>query len=349
VKRAALHAKCVRVTLAALALYGAQACGPNWPAAYTAATQGARDAYERGDYAAAAAQWAKAEQVAPDERERNECRYRHAVSLQRAGKTKEATALLASLGSDTGADRQARARFDHATALVREGQDDEGFAELERAVVQFPNFGLAPKATRQLLEREQARAGAKAALVWLGKLESQVKKTDLSEVLLYERAKLVEVANGGAAALPAYRTLILRYPYPEGSYWDEAILRSAELERQVARPQRAVQWLKFMLAQREQSNFMGSYERHYSKAQWLLAEIARDDLHDWKLARTEFQRVFEQYPTSLLGDDALFEAATLSHAHGEGDEACSDVERLRESFAQSRHLAAAAALCGAQQ
>jgi tetratricopeptide (TPR) repeat protein len=321
------------------------ACGPSFPPAYDASTASARQAYERGQYAMAAQHWAEAARVAPNTREQDECRYRQAVSLQRAGLELQARSILRALGQRSTGQRAARARFDHASSLIRSGKEVDGFAELRRAVLQFPDSGLAPKATRQLLERERERSGAQAALVLLAELERSTGESDLNQVLLYERAKLTEEAAGAAAALRAYRALIVRHPYPGGSYWDEAILRAAELERGLGRPQRAIEWLQFLLGHREQSNFMGSYERHYSKAQWLLAEIARDDLEDWQRARSEFQVVFEDYPTSLLGDDALFEAARLSHAHGQDAQACNDVRRLQQEFPDSRHIESARALC----
>lgn len=333
---------------ATLVLCLALGCSPRLPAAYVSSTENARAAYEHGEYASAAQRWAEAEALAPSARERDECRYRRAMSLERAGKHEQARAVLSTLSAGRG-DRQARARFDHATSLIQSEKEQAGYAELLAAVLEFPDSGLAPKAMRQLLVREEEQRGVRAALQLISDVEHKVHGSDLNQVLGYERAKLTEQAYGPSRALPEYRALILRFPYPEGSYWDESILRSAELERQLGRPQQAIDWLHFLLAHREQSNFMGSYERHYAKAQFMVAEIARDDLHDWQRARADFRLVFERFPTSLLGDDALLEAARLSHEHGEAAAACDDVARLKKAFADSRHVDVATSLCTAAQ
>lgn len=321
------------------------ACTPSLPPAYSAEIQNADRSYRAGQYEAAAEHWEQARQLAPGARERDECTYRRATSLERAGKIDEARAVLLTLQQGEPGERQARAAFDRARLLIDAGDEQRGYAELDAAIRKFPNSGLAPKAVRDIRQDDEAKLGGEAALQHLAKLASAVGGSDLAEVLAYEQALLIDSTRGAGAALGPYRALITRYPYPTGLYWDESILRVAAIERELGQPKRAIEWLKWMISHREESNFMGSYERHYSKARFLMAEIWRDDLNDWQRAREEFRALVQDYPTSLLRDDALFEAARLSNAHGDATEACSDVAKLEREFPDSRHAHEAEALC----
>jgi hypothetical protein len=55
--------------------------------------------------------------------------------------------------------------------------------------------------------------------------------------------------------------------------------------------------------------------------------------------------VAEEHPSSLLGDDALFEAAALAQRSGNAGEACRVAEELVKTRPDSRYSRCASELC----
>ncbi len=90
----------------------------------------------------------------------------------------------------------------------------------------------------------------------------------------------------------------------------------------------------------------GSYERpRYAAARYRVAELYRDRIGDKPRAVREFRRVWDEHPTSLLKDDALWQAARLEHDRGEAGAACKLMKVLVSEAPDSRFAACASALC----
>jgi TolA-binding protein len=91
---------------------------------------------------------------------------------------------------------------------------------------------------------------------------------------------------------------------------------------------------------------LGSYERaRYAEARFRLAELYRDALGDPARARREFRRVFDDHPTSLLGDDALFQEALMARSAGDVSGTCAPLRILKAKLPASRFAACASELC----
>ena len=74
-----------------------------------------------GRYQEAADHWLEAAESAERQRDRNEARYRAAVSLQRAGKFAEASRWFEQLAELEHNERAARAAFDRARLEIAQG------------------------------------------------------------------------------------------------------------------------------------------------------------------------------------------------------------------------------------
>jgi hypothetical protein len=97
---------------------------------------------------------------------------------------------------------------------------------------------------------------------------------------------------------------------------------------------------------RESSTFAGSYERpRFSPAQYRIAVLYRDALHDHAAARREFHKLYADHPTSILRDDALWQEATLARTDGDTQSACTLMAALTKDFPSSRYVACAQTLC----
>jgi hypothetical protein len=137
-----------------------------------------------------------------------------------------------------------------------------------------------------------------------------------------------------------------RHPYPKGALFDDALWHASQLEETLGRPEQAVLHLRNMLAVREVSTMTGSYERpRFSPAQFRIAVLYRDALHDRAAARREFHRLYTEYPTSTLRDDALWEEAKLARDDGSMADACAIAAVLTRDFPSSRYAPCAGAIC----
>jgi hypothetical protein len=101
-----------------------------------------------------------------------------------------------------------------------------------------------------------------------------------------------------------------------------------------------------MLAERESSWLVGSYERpRYEPAMVRLCALARDRLHDHARARACFEKLYRDFGTSELRDDALWEEARLFREDGDPISSCRRLAGLVSDFPDSRYVPCAVAAC----
>jgi tetratricopeptide (TPR) repeat protein len=282
---------------------------------------------------------------APTAHERDEAEYREAASLERAGDEPAAEALYAGIERH-GGERSERAAYARAEIAARKTAETASLSRLRAAVVRFPNSGLARQAAARFVEREAELGGDERALAAIGALLAETRGSEVEESLLYARAQRLERLKREDEAREAYLELARRFPYPRGAYWDDALLAAARSYERAGRHDRAIDCLRALLDQREESRLNGSYERSaYAEARFLMAEIFRDGLYDPLRARATFRRVWQDHPTSRLRDDALFEEALIALRSGDVEGACAPARLLREKEPESRYVGCVTALC----
>jgi len=328
-------------------LLSALGCGSPPPAAYVQETEQAQAARVRGEHAAAAEHYERAAALAREPRDAEEARYRAADSYARAGDTTRAVALytiLAAQGPD--AERRTRADFALADLQRKSGHESEGQARLAAAIRRSPNSGLARMALSQHLDYLRQQGGAQQVLAYLTTESRALSGSELAETLAYSRARELDDAGKTAEARDAYLACATRYPYPQGAYWDDSLLRAAEKELVLGAPQQAILHLERMLVEQETALFTGSYERgRYAEAQFKIAEIYRDQLQDPARARRELRRVWEKHAKSRLVDDALFQEALLAHQANDAAGTCAPLSIIVQQLPDSRYAACAHLLC----
>jgi TolA-binding protein len=313
------------------------------PPAYVQARDAAEGAYASGKFADAAQRWLDAARSADTARDRNDARYRAAASYERAGDVGRAKPIYAQLASGK-SDRAPRASFALADLQIRAGDEAGGNAALEAAVRRFPDSGVANLALRRYFAVLAEQGGDQAVLDYIDRIGPALDRTSLAEQLLYERARRLDALQRTAAARDAYVTVAERFAYPAGAYWDDALFRGADCELRLGAPARAVALLERMLAAREASHLSGSYERpRFADAAYRIAELYRDKLRDPEAARRAFHRVFTEYPSSTLQDDALWQEALLARAGG--DSACAPLTTLVQRLPDSRYAPCAHEIC----
>ena len=311
---------------------------------WVAKGQGDR-AYSSGRYEEAAGAYEEAARRATRPRDRAEALYLEASAFARArswGRAREVFGRL--IAEIPASDRAHRASFDLGELEIDAGNANRGFELLYAAMMKYPNDGLARRALERWVNRLEQRN--EDVLGWLRNALSRFDATELDETARYLLAGRLEASSELREARDAYVACAERHPYPNGSLFDDALWHASLIDEKLGRPEDAVADLRRMLAVREVSTFAGSYERpRFSPAQFRIAVLYRDTLHDHASARREFHRLYASHTTSILRDDALWEEAKVAHADGDGAAACALVATLAKDFHESRYVPCAQALC----
>jgi TolA-binding protein len=320
-------------------------CSAARPERFQQAQSAAERAYSAGRYDEAASHWLEAASHCDEERDCHEARYRAASSYRRGEHFEQALGLYDRLSKEEG-ERAPRAALEAAEMESRLGNEKRAEQRLLDAVRRHPNSGPAERALRQHLARVRQRSGPAAALSEVSRLLVELAGSELDERLRYDRARLHDESGRSAEARDAYLDTARRHPYPEGALWDDALYRAAECEERLGRARQAVAILERLLAEREQAHLSGSYERsRYAQARFKIAELYRDALGDPGRARREFRRVWDEHPTTLLRDDALFEEALIAAAGSDQEGTCAPLSLLVDGARDSRFTPCAPHLC----
>jgi tetratricopeptide (TPR) repeat protein len=321
------------------------ACAPARGEGYLHAFTAGQRAQHAGRFDEAARFYGEAAKSAERVKDRDEALFLQGRALERAGRVRDARAVYEAMLKQPGP-RTARAEFEIALLEIDHGDEAKGRELLFQALRRNPKHGLARNALKQLSEAAAHDGGEEARLAWLAKRGPELKGTDLEQLVEYETASTLERLGRTAEARDAFVATAARYPYPFGAYTDDALWHAALLEEELGRHNEAIGLLRKLLAPREVSTQMGSYERpRFSEAQLKIAKIYRDGLKDRAAARREFRKLYTDHKTSTLRDDALWAEAVLFYEDKEQDEACGVVKRLVGELPESRFARCARAVC----
>lgn len=260
--------------------------------------------------------------------------------LERAGRTAEALAAYVAIPGHLPDDATTSAiATQRAGELqLRAGDTVAAWTSLWRVVTDWPDEPPAGDALRRLLEDGRGR-DARALADQMTKVLGAIPRTGVADNLLWSLADLSEheLANPEAA-----RALYDRIPveYPKSGLRDDARWNAARISRALGDPRGAAERLRGLLATREVAFGTGSYFSIWlDDAQLELGRVLRDDLHDLPGAIAAFERLPEDYPASILKDDALFELAVTEKAAGRQDKACAVIARLVKQAPDSKYRA----------
>jgi tetratricopeptide (TPR) repeat protein len=320
-------------------------CAPTRGDAYLAAFTAGQRAQHAGRFDEAARYFDEAAGKAARVKDRDEARFLQGRALERAGKWSDARGVYEKLLGEPGP-RTARAEFEIARIEIDHGDAARGRELLFAAARKNPGHGLARNAVKQLAAGVAEDGGEEARLAWLTKRAPELKGTPLEELMEYEAAVSLERLDRKAEARDAFLETAARHPYPFGAFTDDALWRAALLEEELGRPKEAIDHLRKLLAPREVSTQLGSYERpRFSEAQLKIAEIYRDKLKDRPAARRELRKLYTSHTTSTLRDDAMWAEAVMLFEDKDQSEACDVIARLVEGFPDSRYARCARVVC----
>lgn len=333
------------LTLAALtSLTSLAGCGGARAGDYERALAEAHRASSAGRFAEAAEAYGRASGATSAPRGKEHAALLAALERARAGDVARALAELDALAkASPPTSVSAEAEYKAARLRLRTGAEARGRAELEAFLTRHPESPLALPALAQVLrtkEESSGEAGARALVVGLA---SKVPEgTPLGQRVAYERALRTE-------GLPARRDALIaladRFPYPRGSYWDDALFRASEIEEELGRPREAIALLTRLLAERETSDVIGSYQRpRYTPAKLRVAKL-QEKLGDREGARRTLHELYGTFRSSDLRDDALWNEARLFREDHQPAEACDRLRTLVSELHDSRFVPCAIAVC----
>lgn len=321
-------------------------CAPVYGEAYVDAMAKASRAYHAGRYVEASQGYDDAAKKALRVKDRDEALFLEARTLERAERWADAKRTYERIVAvSPKGPRAERAAFDVADLEIAHGDVERGFALLEKAMLDHPTFGLAHTSLVRLVDRAKERGGSQAALAWLDQRARVLSAGELDQTFQYARAGLLVELGRKQEAHDQYVAAATKHPYPFGELTDDALFHAAELDEE-AKPLEAIEHLRAMLALREPADTMGSYERpRYSAAQRKIADLYLERLHDHASARRELHKLYTDFTTSTLRDDALWDEARIARQDGDERAACDRVATLVKDFPDSRYASCAQLLC----
>ena len=332
-----------RSAMTALACVATLACGPSRDTSFVHALAAGDRAKTSGRHGEAATLYEQAATVPKEPRERDYATFLAASSYAQSGNRQDAARLYDALQAGRG-EYATRARFERAL-LDLAVDEEQGLSALLAFAIAHPESALARRALLLVAERRAGSEGPERLSFFEAHLKHFV-KTDMEERVRYEMANARELADDLRGAKAEFIALAHDFPYPQGALRDDALFRAAELELREGNARAAIGLLEELLADRETTSLVGSYERRrYVPAALRIAEIYRDRLKDVPRARAAYLRVVDDFHHTTSRDDALFEVALLDLSARGAEVACETMRKLAKTMPTSRYARCSAVIC----
>ncbi len=323
----------------------ASSCAPSTGSTFDRSYAAASRAESAGRLADAVDAFDRAATTATRRGDVDQARWSAIDDLEREGRLPEAVARLDAMAADPASARQAQAAYRAAAMRIAHDDAGRGWQDLAQVPLRFPSSGVAHVAVRRLVAHADEQ-GARAGLDELASLQHDLEKTELVELVAFLSAEHLETLDDDQAARDAYAHIAERWPYPGGAFFDAALWRASLLDEKLGRVPAAIDDLQRMVAVRETTSLMGSYERrHYVPAMLRMGALYRDKLGDHVRARETFHRLYKDFEHSTMRDDALWLEAALWKEDGDAKTACDRLGTLVHEFPDSRYVPCAAAQC----
>jgi tetratricopeptide (TPR) repeat protein len=273
-----------------------------------------------------------------------------AATLERLGRPDEAILAYERIPSELPSSPEAAATALVSAAVVhrRQGHDPRAWDLYVRVISEYPDTAYAAEAVRLLVLLGKADDAQRVFRV-LEELAPRVLAHAVGDNVLYAMATLARDELGQPElARRLFEELVLGHP--KSALYDDSLWYAAELRRAAHDPAGALRLYRKLLATREHSLMIGSYHSIWlDDAQLAVGRLVRDGLGKPREALSELARLPDDYPASVLLDDALYERALTYEVLGERESACRTLGSLKQRFPDSRFLLELAPALAARQ
>ena len=322
-------------------------CGANHGDAFLRAIDAGQAAEARGRYGEAAERYDEAARTARIDKDRDYARFLAASMLRRSGDRSGAASILATLAAASPPGEETAAAA-YALADMRIEDDPAGWDDLLAVLSKFPDSGVGRPALRRIVAHRDATDGEEKTLAFLRQLGTTLGRTERGEEIAYEIAAHEAATGDPRGARDAFVLVAHRWAYPHGALFDDALYRASEEDEKLGRYSQAIADLEELLAVREHSFLVGSYERpRFDAAALRIGVLYRDRLGDRARARAAFHRLYAEFKTSLLRGEALWDEASLWKDDGDLARSCDTLRTLVGEFRDSRYVPCARERCPA--
>lgn len=233
----------------------------------------------------------------------------------------------------------ARALFEVGVLVATRSPDPLAAVPVFRRVVtRFPDEPAARRAVAWIRDLVASRQGTQAAVDEMRGLYRRAGSGDVGPTLLFQAAEVLRAASDGAGAtgedarrerLALYSLLLWRHP--DSHLADDAAVEAAKVCIENRWPWVAARLLAGVLARRETSWFIGSYETPvYPEAAWLMAEARFQATGDGVRAARDLMRFAREFPGDRRVEEALSRAYHLLAASGRNEDAREALRILAE-------------------
>src|SRR5262249_6103165 len=133
---------------------------------------------------------------------------------------------------------------------------------------------------------------------------------------------------------------------PFGEYWDDSLYRASEMDVKLGRFSHAIEDLERLVKEHETTTLIGTYTRpKMSPGLFRIGVIYATKIHDRAEARDAFRRLYKDFATSPLRNDAIWLEAEMWREDGDADKACSRLATLTKDSPDSKYVPCAIDKC----
>jgi tetratricopeptide (TPR) repeat protein len=261
-----------------------------------------------------------------------------AAALERLGRRPQAVEayLVIPTAGLQAPEAEAQALVSAARLRFEQGDERGAYALTWRVLGEYPDTSYADEALRRVVRDGRARDPKELARVLWG-LYRRLGQTAVGDNLLAVLAELGE--RELARPDEAQRSWdLLVEAHPKSPLWDDAVWHAARLAAAAGDFAGAERRWRLLLARRESSFLVGSYNSVWmDDAQLALGVALRDRLDRPRDAAAELERLPQHFPDSVLLDDALYELAVTRVALGENERACRILTDLARRHPDSKY------------
>lgn len=283
---------------------------------------------------------------APDEETRRLTQYKIALLRLDQGRPEEAKRLWQALIDEPIKDEYGARAMYHIIRM--EPSQDERVKSCRALILRYPEHVPAEHCLHDLRRYWVAQGSPVEFIKELKGLGPSVQGSELYDYTLFLSARAQdEDVHDEQAALKGYEALYAHDS--QGPLADDALWERAQIYKRQGKWQEALEVMSRLVKDVETSWFVGTYESEFADdARYQMGLIHKEQLKDYDQAIDQFDAFMDEFPTSLLRDDAAWQIVECQQLKGSPDLNALLVEFIKD-YPESRHVRRAQALLGEPQ